>query len=393
MTMHTGGLEIVSLDVLLKPCTPIHVWSGNELVKGIDFVELGNKLCIVDIDKIAKHIRPEDLAKLTSEDIARVVASYVRSYDVCKDIVDKRTVATSDRLATMNTVGVPGSSLKGYIRTAVLNYIIQNSRQISPSLWSKVLGAIDSAIEALQRGLTSIHSGRRRKEVKPKDIGQGIEGIVRTAKPRKQRSFYDLFQTLLVSDPLEKKMLRSVRMLYVKEISPSRGLADVASKLVECLDPGSVLRYRLQLVRLRDILSKLATSTNEHRAIAELLSMVTDIDTVFKALKQFGDELIEYELSRIKEVKDLEFYAKILEELRSSNNGRCVIVRIGFGSGNKAKTVLLALKRIDQTQVLNLVSHYMSAYYGRVWDDRTVKLVEYDGNLVGVGWALLCRAE
>jgi len=379
-------MKIINLE--LKPVTPIHVWSGIDLVKDIDFVDLGDKVCIIDLDKLLQFIRIEDLVKLTKEKISHVIRKYAQQLRLCKEILDKRSTETANALSQFNPYGVPGSSIKGYLRTALLNYFIENAEKLNVKL--KVDGVISALKDELQRNIVMLQTFGNKKRIRhPKYIGASIEGIVRTPRPAKQGAFYDLFQTLVVSDPIKILIHRSVRMLYIKELKSE--LRDISSKLIECLDPGSMLKYHIQLITPPE-LSTISSITPEHNMIADLHAIFSDVKILFEALRSFSQKLIKFEINRVEQFEKLQSYVKVLEDLLRPPR-ECIAIRIGLGAGHKVKTVLLTLKQSGYEDIVTTVQQYMTLYYKRFWDDLTVKLVDMNGKLVGMGWALLCRTK
>ncbi|MGC9012439.1 MAG: hypothetical protein ACP5VX_05740, partial [Thermogladius sp.] len=103
--------------IRLEPITPVHVWSGEEVVVGLDARVANNRLEIVDLSTaIPQAVRgaPSDLLRqLESGQLLRY-AKVVRTIPT-RVSLNKRTA-----VRLLPEYIVPASSLKGYIRTAFL---------------------------------------------------------------------------------------------------------------------------------------------------------------------------------------------------------------------------------------------------------------------------------
>lgn len=388
--------------VRLRPLTPIHVWSGQKLVVGFDLVRLkDNRICVVDTDKIPNSV-VERLVKVDVKSIPGILAESSSSL-ICKQIIlsdiDLSSIMASARenvmVQELDHYIVPGSTLKGYIRTAILYHLLNRLIRADPKKAENI-----------------INSGLNLHE-KPKNVSIGLEAsLFRAPRPqiRKKGSkqtpavggFVDAFQSLLVSDPYVKvspECYKLTEMFSYELLSrESKGLKLIGSqyvivatcgelvynvKIVKPLDIGDVNKRIDRAVKIGDI---------SHERAIEKISMLSKED-ILSALREFGCQILSLEISRIEKIHELrqyyEFLLRYKEKYCDEKKDKCVIARIGFGCGVYSKTVLSLIKN-HYPRMYNQIVNYMSTRIGHAWDEKTLKLVYLSKSLTGPGWCELC---
>lgn len=367
---------LARLALSLKPLTPIHVWRGVDAVAGLDLVfRRGGKACLVDFEGL-----PSDLVSLVVEkgmDLESLVSRYADRLPCREEFEAPTTLPRGSTVKLMNQMGIPGTEVKGYIRTAIMNHIL---RRLDKGIVKQMLSQV--SIEDY------------------KNAGLSLEAqLFRAPRLRRQGGFVDSFQMLHVSDPLRTAgLMYRIARLLVYSLSSGRV---VATMNLVALVLGE-LQYTLTLLKsvdtdmiagqvqgLNTILNRLSRLGNE--AAKEGLDAA---DWLRGVLREFGCLLIEHEEERLSRARgvDVDRYRELLGKLRDrycSRDGDCVVARIGFATGYPAKTVLLLIKEVDP-EFYRLVSSTMSMRLRRPWDDLSLKLVEHDGRLVGMGWCELC---
>ena len=119
--------------VKIYPLTPVHIGSDDVLVKGIDFIEHKGDIYILDINKIGKKLGDKNIPKLTKAILNDTLKQLFEDFDIKVKSVSKRIIdnwgcrfqARDNKLRAMMTDAmgrpyIPGSSIKGALRTAVL---------------------------------------------------------------------------------------------------------------------------------------------------------------------------------------------------------------------------------------------------------------------------------
>ncbi|NAZ27471.1 MAG: type III-A CRISPR-associated RAMP protein Csm5 [Thermogladius sp.] len=360
-----------TLELILRPLTPLHVWSGRRLLMGLDVVRRGGNLCFVDIERLPPEM-VNQLYSTPAEQIPRVLEKYSAQLPCRLEVKFTGFLPPKAQILELNQYVVPGSTLKGYIRTAVLYLML------------KAIGEKGLA-EALRRGVNL--------DEKPKNVAQGLEAeFFRAPRPGGEGGFVDSFQSLLVSDP---GVVVDPRCLVVSEIRVvellGRELKRIASQYALLATCGE-LKYRVS-VRApgKSAVSNIARPLREHFKDIERLRVLEEVDLI-KALRDFGCYILSKELERVKSFKDLAGYADMLEDLHRrycSKPSDCVVARIGYSTGLTAKTVLGVVKEADP-QLYQEVRSLMERSLHHTWDELTIKLVETPRGLVGLGWCELC---
>ena len=366
-----NNVVVKKLSIIVEPLTPIHVWSGDDAVTGIDLVYIDDKACVVDYEKIPQEVIAEALG-IDINQLQNVLLKYKERIPcrITAKVVSRP--APRARVKLVNKYIIPGSSLKGYIRTAVAFHKISS---MDPS----------RAKSALQSGIDLFKP--------PKNVAQGLEGLLfREPRPRKARGFVDMFQMIYISDPVLNDVELSLLEFLVKEPINS-DLRDISRINVIAFTKGK-LKYVLTLVAPVSI-NQIVNPAREHykdlNRLTEPLKM-----NLLDILRSFGCHILKYELNRVQNITQLNEYVKFLQKLSKDYCERgfeneCVIGRLGFMTGHQAKTILTLIKTIEP-DLYNEVVSFMSRNLGRIWDERTFKLTKINDALMGIGWCKICLA-
>jgi CRISPR type III-A-associated RAMP protein Csm5 len=369
-----------ALRVTLEPITPTHVWSGVEVVVGIDAVMEDGKLKLIDLDKTLSEL-PEYVIQSLDLTNIRSTLMTLRGRGLLRykaEVPLATRVSDGDRIRLLSPITVPGSTLKGYIRTALAFYKL-NSMNVS------------DAIKLLDDGVNL--------KVKPINVGQDVEGrLFKAEKLRRQGGLFDVMAYLSVSDPLIAQGLSySVRKLIVVDWV---SFEEIASLKAITWDKGS-LQYDIQIsgsppVSLigRSRLEKTLRDLRD-RFMPRIIMLSQDLtlNKLVDSLRTFGCTLINDEINKIAGVNRLAEYVKLLEGVKRSfcmgGSDKCVIARLGFMTGHEAKTIASFLKA-KYPSLYDRVRNYMQTHMKRPWDSYTLKLVDVEGTLFGLGWCKLC---
>lgn len=413
------------LNIALKPVTPIHVWSGSTATINIDAFIDGRYLYVLTQDEMLKYMNkimgkiskyagenttaPEcrdlvlnilsgkDISYSNSSSIIAELLKCMIKERYIKPIAEQKIkgqIPSSGKIKLLHPGFIPGSTLKGYIRTAMLRELLSKLRP------SDITRIIKSNIDL-------------RRE--PKRVSLGLEAAL-LERPRfeEQGGLFDLLQLIKVSDPEFtdlKLALRELRVVYKYNIN--RKVARIPAVVIEPFTQQSpnLIKYNIILDTMDRIAerivvrSELGIDEKKHENIKESIDEIIrfreefarrleDSKFLWSALRNFGCHLVEREIEKIRMVRDeLKYYSDVLLKLRDlcREGGRdCIPARIGFMTGHEAKTVIDLVERYDKETYKKVVD-LMSMTVRRNWDSLTLKLVDLDGKLVGVGWCLLCR--
>lgn len=122
------------MKATLKTLTPVHIGSGQTLNKNIDFAQEGNQIGFFDLDKIVQLIGIENINQLTSTiEQSKPMLDFLRNgiklknplNEFCERISPVKSITTTTTQlkehyrTTLKGVCIPGSSLKGSVKTAI----------------------------------------------------------------------------------------------------------------------------------------------------------------------------------------------------------------------------------------------------------------------------------
>ncbi len=371
--MQANELTARSYIITLKPLTPIHVWSGQNLVVGVDLLHLGGgRYCLVDFEGLSQHIDVTKVISMRIEELPKLLESLKDGLPCLRElkayeVLPSGTSPTS--VQELNRYVIPGSTLKGYIRTAIL-YSLLSRRNAN-----EVRKILESGIDF---------------QKDPKHLSEGLEAcFFRAPRPRRM-GFVDAFQSLLVSDPtleLDPDCYRIAR-IEVCELPDGNTIASQYAVVVQC----GKLTYKVDVLKsLENGRARISKAAPEHEDDLKKLQLLSHED-LLRALRDFGCYILLRELERVRGCSKLGGYTALLEEFlkvycRGSSN--CVIARIGFGAGVYSKTVIGLMKQVAQ-DLYALVKNVMEIGLGHTWDEKTVKLTRTERGSVGLGWCELC---
>lgn len=386
MTRTSGSFK--RYVVKLKPRTPIHVWAGSDAVVGVDAFIVGNDFYYLRpelLDQLSASML-EDVVKRAEKDPKGAMRAFFNALlqrDAIASIakVKVRAVTPEARVRLLHENIVPGSTLKGYIRTAIIRMLLKGMPTGIPEL--------------IRRGVNT--------SAKPAWASVGLEALL-FRKPRtpRQGGFVDVLELLMVSDPevVEKKLsLRELRVVHVCGLQNA-----IATQLAVTLDPTQheALRYtvtvntspvELEKVDYRKLRREDAKDLEGAVKLKDdFAAKLADKAFLLEALREHGCKLVKIEREKL--CRGLNDYAELLDDLSKlcKEGLQCVPARIGFMAGRESKTII-DLVHAYTPDVYNEVASIMSQQLGRDWDAKTLKLVDFDGKLVGVGWCELCMEE
>ncbi|MGC8543219.1 MAG: hypothetical protein ACP5NQ_04710 [Vulcanisaeta sp.] len=381
-------IEECRFKTTLDPINPsrIFVWDGNYLVRDFDFIIQNNELLILNTDAIINELvreNPAKALKLPEDSIAKEFDRLVRSnrnkYVILSFNIAQlgiSNIGSISKVLSLNPYVVPASELKGFIRTAILNHILQ---RMSDSERQRVFNEVRSRLQRISRGPKDL-----------KDVAQPVEMLVKAeinlVVGRRILSYlYDSLNRLRISDPDGyERVNRELTEVYVVE---SNGKLIGVNYVIAW--SASSLAYDIAIQKPRQYLS--------HYSEVKRVDSEITCDVIKTALKEFGKYLVESEIEKVRRSKGafdkykLQGYLDYLIRLRDSNycGDDCACARIGMFTGFRSKTV-----RVSE-DVEKVRESVMTMVYGHNWNDNTLKLVRIiDGKgqeqYIGVGWARLC---
>lgn len=304
--------------------SPVHIGSGEFLQYGNDFIK-GEEdgypvLTVIDLRKVLgligeRHISDWMSAIDRNESIDRLISRYA-SKSSPEDYA-KRTIdyASSDSLSKDSTLKenihnglgvpyIPGSSIKGAIRSAIFKSMIE------------------------EKGITSLELGNCISPIRdPKFAAAPVEHRLFGNNPQN-----DILRFLHIGDAYFGENYEIAFKMININIRKSKGYKDESkSQLIEALCTGDASSFMISIDN--DGMRRLG------KACPECLS---SIESLFHTINTHTRNLLESELEIWEQEKDrdnedivdayLEKIDSILNETRNCTAGSCIL-RIGHGSG------------------------------------------------------------
>lgn len=314
-------------EIKIEVISPVHIGSGNLLQNNTDFVTTSvgenNYIRIVDDRKILNLIGFEHLndwilsierKENTKEFVKRFAPnSKIADYSKRRLLDCSYGVNSNDTLKEHihNGLGlpyIPGSSIKGAIRTAILATL---SEKISNKESKIKTGKID------RNGNPYLSALKIEKELFGSDPNT------------------DIFRFIQVGDAyFEKDSEIAIRVVNLN-IRQGNNLQDnTMSQLVEAL--GIEIESSFQLKIATDYYNWVKTKLS---GLGELSAEIDNIQNLFLLINNHTQKLVEFELEYWKEIDKtgaenfVENMEKILIEIESCKKGKECVLRIGHASG------------------------------------------------------------
>lgn len=311
-------MSIVKIETL----TPVHIGSGETLQHGNDFVKRkdddgDNILGIIDPRKVMQLIGEENIDKWvaaiekkeSTDKIVKIYAPKAKVEDYSKRIIlDLATAKDTDTLKEHIHAGdgspyIPGSSIKGAIRTAVL---------------------------------ASLASGVENLENKIRDRGGRISAKTIESELLGENPNKDVFRFLQVGDAyFRDKYEISVRMVNINERTSASFWDTSKAQLIEAIDREDKATFQIKLNNAHYALAE----NKVHRLPDCMKSLSSLFETINKHTQSLIEEEIEYWQERVDKDKgsSVEKYIAamkdVLEEANACEVGKSCVLRIGHGSG------------------------------------------------------------
>ena len=357
----------------LEVLTSAHVWSGEELYKGIDYCCQQDRLFIVDPIKILEAHRERDI-RYGCYPPRNMVIETLKVHD--RDVCTPRSIKKHIRIGGKRTI--PGSSVKGLLRTSYIYGVLKSDNQ----LLNQVNDLIHSELDDIN---TSILTGQRRQARREiKNVASSMEEQLLKLIVRAGSLEYilDALNRVIVSDPVAYgKLSHGARTIYVYEI-PRLARRDTRPRFmvpVEAIDKGSTIIYDLKIMKREGF----NVDRGDKSSIESLYRKIS-IDEITRGLEVFSRDLVEYELGRIRGISDelIGDYRRFLQDIRGKISSREFYLRIGYMTGHNAKTIDLLLR----DNVRKLLEDVMTKIYNHTWDSLTLKLTRINEKFYGFGW-------
>ncbi|GIV28181.1 MAG: type III-A CRISPR-associated RAMP protein Csm5 [Bacteroidia bacterium] len=366
--------EIIELNC--KILTPLHIGSGNVLNKGIDFFIDNNQAGIIDIHKIYNKIGESKIQWWTDkiksgEDIWYELRDKYKCSldDISKEILPLKTSSYKNQIReflrnqyTSNPI-IPGSSIKGAIRTAVFTHKILQDK---------------SKLEAFKEKINEAHnklSNNRKINDLRKDLehhtNRIVDDIFQNKNINGEGAQNDVFRFIQISDvELDKNNLfvAELNTLNWKGVSKDEGNWKIDNRLSILLQ---VIQGEFKL-----------TMKIDERFYKYNSFGISNINDLLKIINNHFHELSELEKDNFENDSESGFlsdnlYNDILNCYKNLLNCK-YLLRVGFASGWDFMTGAWAKKLDDEIWNNLKIFLVKSPGYEKFFFPKTRRLVKVD---------------
>lgn len=364
------------MKLQIKTLSPIHIGNG-EKYNGLSYVEdifsTPKKVFIVDFDKIKRLLNQKDLEVFMNWVVSEDHPSW---FKFCKFGLSKpqlqnefkkvpiyslnnysaeRNLRDIDCFIKQNNKPyIPGTEIKGAIRTAVAYKLVQQNDK-----WNWLIKEIENFRSKHKQKLQQIagEKGKWVNEIKKNLVSEmgKIEEELQNKLFRaenKDDAKYDFLKLLHIADselkePSESLFVSSIKVANTKKIDRQGNQTDIILFQELCKKDQIFTCQGFKLDNNRTILDKLGFN-NEQKWI------VSDVKNLFQCCYEFSNRLLDEELAYPhypKSVKDK------LTVIKNENKPDSPVIRIGKNEGYLSLTMGLLVKDKDKTLYENVLCH------------------------------------
>ncbi|BBG27760.1 CRISPR-associated protein Csm5 [Sulfuracidifex tepidarius] len=325
-------------EITLEPITPVFVASGELLQDRIDFFVRNDKIVVIDQSHLMdRDVR--DFNDLFNEKFVRKIFGV--------PVIVRSSIQTQ-QILMLNHLIFPASSMKGLLRTCVLN----SRTKRDPNVMDNIYKGLSNINTLLGTGKFRVARAFLKNTASPAEQLMK-HSVFSSSVP------YDEFKDLMISEPSGEKIGLDLNKIEIIETVGSFHRQVYAITFVR-----GVLRYDAKIMR------------RPNNGPYSRLSNIT-WNEVISSMREFSTILIKDEMEKANRGNQVK-YKEFLKDLRTAEG--CFPLKVGMFTGHVAKTVQLD----DKTATFR--DRVMTNIYRHLWDNRTLKLV----NGVGVGWARIC---
>jgi len=366
-------------EFILETVTPVHIGTGSKY-SGAEFVFKDKELHRVSFDRLLKSLSADQIGTLTDrlEDPGFSLTVFLRGKDIDLNRITRYTAGfygkrepreISEHIKTNNMAYIPGSSIKGAVRTAIIYKTLKENYSI-----------LDNELKQIKKNRRLMDNLNRNMTKSPafkdrwfsKELGRVMSNVEqKILRGAKNDAKNDLLKFLQITDSSTTERLS---ILTVKSVGMSREGRSYSQ--IEAINKNVSLNGNMILKPIG--LNELGL-TNKAKYL--------DINFVLNAIYTFTEDLKRLEIEYAKDhhlANILEFYTS--SKFDNKPNKPCL--RLGANKGFLSNTIDLLIKLNDPD-----FYRYLRFVARRSYPDefpKTRKLVIEDGEpRYPLGWVKL----
>lgn len=388
--------QLIQYNVKIKTCTPVHIGNGFGAIEKYQYIYEPEKKILSFIDEhkwielitrkrlwsqYQEYVRRDNRnvqsksipsliewlreCRVTEQEIASVIRSKANVYT---EKLDQESLNKIQPLIAQadGRLYIPGSTIKGFVRSAILHHIIRQNRSAYRRKWDELKQNIRSGRKRdIERSIGNI-------EYQAFTTLTKIEQKVNRGKPRPQRVLTaSAMRGILISDAIATKPRSETPTVLVKKIDVSPNLRREHPLPIfrECIAPNTEFTATITL-------DLAMTRTIGINSLADL-------------------EKILYEYLRFAYAKQKEIftpkYAKTFQNAESAN------LSLGGGTGFHTKTLIRSLAK-DEGEARILIERILEKNFegehvnDKIISPRTLKITRMGAQAEFMGICTLTEA-
>lgn len=321
------------MQITLQTLTPVHIGSGSKLINGLDFEIRGDKCYIFDPNKIIDLIgdnRIDQWVSAINENKPLFEFLKTNSINYSPEDISSRILTMlypnaqatdlNECIKTCNMGAyIPGSSLKGAIRTLLVKNTVESTTKIS------------------EKDFHYYDERRRRDYFKDRELENKFFGRNATDKP---------WRTLQVGDCHFSDIKTKIAEVKILNLNGSNQFTTYDFKpqnlLVEVIPANQITSFKLKINETLSLLNQgKARNSSTRNEYFRHHHGLNNIRGLFKIINQETSKIIKKEIDDWNiEKRDytgnfdiLETYNKIYGLLKELNQSESCIIRVGGHSG------------------------------------------------------------
>lgn len=336
-------MEKTFRKVKYKTLSPLHIGDGNALGPLEYFVHNG-RVCFYGLDDLRRLFdreQMEDFINYAVSEESPSLVGFFKTYANAEQIlrVASGRASYSFRIWGGETPGkvwtfikcrnqpyIPGSEIKGSLRTAILRKI---------NLHDSLSGNIVKEISALKQKFS--RNPERRELTRELDrLEEGISGRALRLSQRNDAKF-DLMKFILVSDAYSKTVEPVVANIEIKNSSRPRG------EFHEIIPQGTEFQSEIGFIRGRQF----DEFAGRFKADDGKKSFFSKLEHILRACYEMSNGILEEELRFYRRLK-VNSAINQLEEIKKANDESSPVIRVGKHQGFMSITLAELIKKLGE---------------------------------------------
>lgn len=322
--------------IKIETLSAVHIGSGETLQNNTDFVveidKAGSLIHVVDEQKILQLIGEENvfrwLTSIEKQESTKKLIKRLAPHATYSDYTRRTLTCFATNIspdATLkenihNGLGnpyIPGSSIKGSVRTAILSSLsVQLDRKY-----------VENTIKLKNNKGEILHDRYNNIRLSANKIEQRLFGNDPNS---------DIFRFIRIGDAYFKKnSLIATRMMNLNIRSNHDNLFDQSKpQLIEAIGVEEESSFNMSIAK-----NYYEWVKPKFNSLGDLSIEFNSIPNLFMLINGHTKQLVEYEIEYWNEVDKtgaeiyIEIMEELLEEINSCKNGKSCVLRIGHGSG------------------------------------------------------------